>query len=56
MVYVDEDGAAELDGDGGVRPGVDGGGTATDVGVALEDGDVGACGGGGGVLGEVVGC
>lgn len=56
MVYVDEDGAAELDGYGGIRPGVDGGGAASDIRRALEDGDVGWCRGGCGVLSEMVGC
>jgi hypothetical protein len=31
VIYVNKDGAAELDGDGGVGPGVDGGGAAADI-------------------------
>jgi hypothetical protein len=41
VVYADEDGAAEFDGDVGVVPGVDRGGAATDVGIAFEYGDGG---------------
>lgn len=56
MVYADEDGAAELDGVGGVIPGVDGGGAAADVGISLEDGYAGVDGGVAGELRKVVGC
>jgi hypothetical protein len=56
VVYFDEDGAAEFDGETGLVPYVDCGGATTDVIVALEDGDVGWYVGSGGVEGEVVGC
>jgi hypothetical protein len=56
VIYFDEDGPAEFDGEAGLIPYVDGGGSSTDVVVALEDGDIGWYVGGGGVEGEVVGC
>jgi hypothetical protein len=56
VIHFDEDGAAELDGEGGFVPYVDGGGTAADVRVALEDGDIGWYRGVCSILSEMVGC
>jgi hypothetical protein len=56
VVYFDKNGAAEFDGKTGFVPYVYGGGAATNVFVALEDGDVGGYVRCGSVKGEVVGC
>ena len=56
MVYVDENGGAELDRMGGVVEDIDGCGSAADVRGALVDGDietgVGFCS----VFAQIVGC